>query len=107
MAEPAPSLVWMDPVAGCSPISPTLGLLCLTTPKAKCAMLVPPSECVPSPREYQVCSWCNSYILGHRMPPVPLISTRGCILSCSSFIILEERKWLATKNTQGFILSRQ
>ena len=42
-AEPAPSLVWNEPVAGCSPISPTLGLLCLTTPKAKCVMSVSPS----------------------------------------------------------------
>ena len=38
--EPAPSLVRMAPVAGCLPISPTLGLLCLTTPKAKCVMSV-------------------------------------------------------------------
>ena len=28
---------------GCAPISPTLGLLCLTTPKAKCVMSVSPS----------------------------------------------------------------
>ena len=42
-AELAPSLVQNDSVAGCSPISPTLGLLCLTTPKAKCVMSVSPS----------------------------------------------------------------
>ena len=41
--ELAPSLVRNEPVAGCSPISPTLGLLCLTTPKAKCVMSVSPS----------------------------------------------------------------
>ena len=42
-AEPAPSLVQNEPVVGCSPISPTLGLLCLTTPEAKCVMSVSPS----------------------------------------------------------------
>jgi hypothetical protein len=54
-AKPTPSLVWMDPVARCSPITPlappnhTLGILSLTTPKAKCVMSVSPSECIPSP----------------------------------------------------------
>ena len=41
--QQGPALVWNEPVAGCSPISPTLGLLCLTTPKAKCVMSVSPS----------------------------------------------------------------
>jgi hypothetical protein len=44
------SLVQMDPVARCSPISLTLGLLCLMTLKIKCAMLVSLSECVTSPK---------------------------------------------------------
>jgi hypothetical protein len=71
---------------------PPLGLLYLTTLRAKCAKLLSPSECVPSPREYQLCSWCSSHILGHCMPLIILIST------C---------KWLATKNTRECILSRQ
>ena len=61
-----PSLVWNEPVAGCSPISPTLGLLCLTTPKAKCVMSV--FQEYSANWRYQVCSWCSSHVLVHRMP---------------------------------------
>ena len=64
--EPAPSLVRNEPVAGCSPISPTLGLLCLTTPKAKCVMSV--FQVYSANWRYQVCSWCSSHVLVHRMP---------------------------------------
>ena len=42
-AELAPSLVLMAPVARCSTISPTLGLLCLMTPKANGVVSVSPS----------------------------------------------------------------
>ena len=42
-AELAQSLVRNEPVAGCSPISPTLGLLCLMTPRAKGVVSVSPS----------------------------------------------------------------
>ena len=65
-AEPAPSLVRNEPVAGCSPISLTLGLLCLTTPKAKCVMSV--FQEYAANWRYQVCSWCSSHVLVHRMP---------------------------------------
>ena len=65
-AELASSLVRNEPVAGCSPISPTLGLLCLTTPKAKCVMSV--FQEYSANWRYQVCSWCSSHVLVHRMP---------------------------------------
>ena len=64
--ELAPSLVRNEPVVGCSPISPILGLLCLTTPKAKCVMSV--FQVYSANWRYQVCSWCSSHVLVHRMP---------------------------------------
>ena len=66
--EPAPSLVRNEPVAGCSPISPTLGLLCLTTPKAKCVMSV--FQVYSANWRYHVCSCCSSHVLVLCMPLV-------------------------------------
>jgi hypothetical protein len=84
------SLVRMDPVARCSPITPTLGILCLMTPKIKCAMLVSPSECVPSQK---------------RVPSVQLMQLPCFRASHDPRSFNHGLKWLVTENTRRCMLS--
>ena len=86
--EPAPSLVRMAPVAGCLPISPTLGLLCLTTPKAKCVMSVSLSVShqlgVPSVQSVWFSYSQAPYVPCSFNPNLEMVSdknTRRCILT--------------------------
>ena len=85
---PAPFLVRMAPVAGCLPISPTLGLLCLTTPKAKCVMSVSLSvSCqlgVPSVQSVWFSYSQAPYVPCSFNPILEMVSdknTRRCILT--------------------------
>ena len=64
---------------GCSPISPTLGLLCLTTPKAKCVMSISPS-------------------VFHQLEEPSVQLVQFSCFACPSFW-----KWLVTKYTRGCI----
>ena len=86
--EPAPSLVQMAPVTGCLPISPTLGLLCLTTPKAKCVMSVSLSVShqlgVPSVQSVWFSFSQAPYVPCSFNPNLEMVSdknTRRCILT--------------------------
>ena len=86
--EPAPSLVWMAPIAGCLPISSTLGLLCLTTQKAKCVMSVSLSVShqleVPSVQSVWFSYSQAPYVPCSFNPNLEMVSdknTRRCILT--------------------------
>ena len=88
MEEPAPSLVRNEPITGCSPISPTLGLLCLTTPKAKCVMSVSLSVShqlgVPSVQSVWFSYSQAPYVPCSFNPNLEMVSdknTRRCILT--------------------------
>ena len=89
-AELAPSLVCKDLLQGAYRSPPHLVFLpfYFTTPRAKCAKPVSPTECVPSPR-------------------VPLVQFSCFRASHAPRVLISTRKWLATKNTRGCILSRQ
>jgi hypothetical protein len=83
--EPTPALVRMDLIVRCSPISTTLGLLCLTTPNQVCI----------AGASFRVSSITKEY-QGVELMQLPY----------SWFVLFNLiLKWLATKSTRRCIIS--